>query len=124
MMTAEGLAARSASLARLFEKKLKLRGGGLEAKLNRAGRRLPPRVRREAELLVAAERAAGHPRLMRQFDPAALDAAHAGCARWLRGVDLRRRRRDRALNLLAANVFNLLIVAGAFVGYLVWSGHL
>lgn len=124
MMTAEWLQTHSASLADLFEKKLKIRGNGLEAKLRRAGRRLPRNVRREAERLVAAERYAGHPRLMMQLDMAQLQAAHARCERYAKGVDLTRRRKDRALNIAAAIAFNLLVVSAAFIWYLTWAGHL
>lgn len=124
MMTAERLEARAASLAALIEKKLKVRGDGLEAKLRRGRRRLPPKVRREAERLVEAQRLAGHPKLAARIDADGLEAAYVRCERWLKGVDLKKRRREAALNMVTAQAFNLLVVGSAFVAYLVWSGHL
>ncbi|MDF0601754.1 hypothetical protein P1J78_13495 [Psychromarinibacter sp. C21-152] len=124
MMTAERLEARAASLAALIEKKLRVKGDGLEAKLRRGRRRMPAKVRREAERLVEAQRFADHPKLRMQVDAGALEASYARCARWLKGVDLKKRRREAALNLLTVNAFNLLAVGSGFVAYLVWAGHL
>ena len=124
MVTAEGLEARSASLADMLEKKLKLRGRGLDAKLRRAGRRLPRSVRLEAEKFVEARRLMGHPKLMMQLDPAGLDAAYAKCARWLDRVDLKAARRDRLIGMAAGISFQLLLIAAAFLTWMVWSGHL
>lgn len=124
MMTAERLQTQTASLADLFEKKLKLRGRGLDAKLRRAGGRVPAWVRAEAGKFVRAEALVGHPRLAMQLDAAGLDAAYVRIERWLDGVDLKARRRDRLLHLAAVNAFNLLFVTVAFLAWMVWSGHL
>ncbi len=114
---------RADRLAALIEERLGVRGNGLEAKLNRAGRRLPRWVRREAGRLVEARRMAAHPKLMRRTDPDALDRAFGRCESWLRGIDPAERRKDRILGPLAVNAFNLLVVAGLFIAYLVWAGH-
>lgn len=124
MNLADGLNARSAALATLFEKKLKIRGDGLEAKLRHGKRRLPRWVRVEAGKLVAAQRLAAHPKLMSQVDADGLDAAATRCERWVRGVDLPQQRRDAALRMAAGVALNLLIVAGAFVTWLALSGNL
>jgi hypothetical protein len=101
-----------------------VRGDGLETKLRRAGRLLPRWVRRDAALLVQAERVAGHPKLRMQIDASGLDAAYRHCDGWLRGVDPNERRKDRVLGLLAVNAFNLLLLTTGFIVWMVWSGHL
>ncbi|WP_425052033.1 hypothetical protein [Psychromarinibacter sp. S121] len=124
MNMTDGLNARSAALATLFEKKLKIRGDGLEEKLRHGKRRLPHWVRVEAGKLVAAQQLAAHPKLAAQVDADGLDVAATRCERWARGVDLSQQRRDAALRMVAGIAMNLLIVAGAFIAWLVWSGNL
>ena len=125
MMTSDVLMARSDRLAKLIETKLGVRGTGLEAKLRRAGRLLPRRVRQDAARLVAAQRVMGHPKLMmQQADPGALEQAFRRCESWLQSVDPGERRKDRILGFLGVNAVNLLVVGGAFIAYLVWADHL
>jgi len=114
---------RSDRLAALIEERLGVRGRGLEAKLRRAGRRLPRWLRREASQLVEAERLMSHPKLMMQADPTALDRAFQHCETWLKTVDPAERRKSRILGFLGVNAANLLIVAGLFIAYLVWAGY-
>ena len=83
---------------------------------------MPRWLRREATRLVEAERLRAHPKLMMQTDPTALDLAFRHCETWLKSVDPARRRKDRILGLLGVNVANLLLVAAAFIAYLVWAG--
>ncbi|MCP3972161.1 MAG: hypothetical protein GY717_17925 [Rhodobacteraceae bacterium] len=124
-MTSDTIAARADHLAGLIEDKLGVRRGtGLQAKLRRAGRLVPRWLQREAGRIVEAQQMMGHPRLMMQTDPQALDRAYRHCERWLQAIDPAERRRARALGFLAANAANLLFVAALFIAYMVWAGHL
>ena len=104
---------RSSDLARLIEKRLGVGGGrGLEAKIKKAGRRMPRWVRREALQIVDAERMMGHPKLMMQAQAGGLDQAFQKCEAWLKSVDPSARRRAFWLNLLTVNVFNMIVLLG------------
>ena len=123
MSVEDQVAERADRIAALLEERLGVRGRGLEAKLNRAGRLLPRWVRREADQLVAAQRLMGHPKLKMQSDASAIDAAFTRCERWLKAIDPTERRKDKVLGFLAVNAANLILVGALFVGYLVWAGH-
>ena len=114
---------RSDRLADLIEKRLGVRGRGLEAKLRKAGRLLPRWLRHEASRLVEAERLMAHPKLRMQTDPTTLDRAYRQCEKWLKAVDPAERRKGRVLAFLGVNAANLLIVSAAFIAYLVWAGY-
>lgn len=111
-------------LAQLIEERLDVRGAGLEAKLNRAGRSLPKYIRGEARLLVEAVTMQAHPKLSRQIDHARLEQAYGDVERYLLGLDAWARRRGVALNWLAGNAFNLLIIGAVLLAVLVWRGFL
>lgn len=115
---------RADALADLIEKKLGVRGHGLETKLRRAGRAMPKFVRKQADKIVEAAQLSANPKLMRRVDAAGIEQAYRSCERWLNTVDRSERRKDRILRFLAVNAFNLLAVSAAFIAYLVWSGHL
>ena len=124
-MTADDtIAERSEQLAKLIEERLGVRGRGLERKLQKAGRMLPRWVRQEAGRFVEAQRLMGHPKLMMQANPGALDDAFARCERWLKGVDPSERRKDRILGFLATNAFNLILIGALFIAYLNVAGHI
>lgn len=108
--------ARAGDISDLIAKRLGVRKGrSLEAKLRAAGRRLPRWVRREAQVLVEAERLMAHPKLAMQADPAALDQAAERVEAWLKRQDRGAQRRAFWLHLAASNAFNLLFVALAFL---------
>ncbi|WP_172292571.1 hypothetical protein [Pseudoruegeria sp. HB172150] len=123
MGTVRGPEALAASLADVFEKKLKLKGDGLEAKLAGGGAKLPEWVQAEAGAIAEAAALAHHPKLWMRVDEGALEAGYKRCVRWAKGVDLKAERRGKVLDWAAGTAFNLLIVIAAFIGYLVWSGH-
>lgn len=116
------LETRADKLAELLEARLDAGGTGLEAKLNRAGRRLPGHLRRELGYVVEAMRMAENPRLARQIDWARIDKACAAAKHHLRHVDPWERRKGIAINWLAGNAFNLLIVAGLTAAVIAWRG--
>lgn len=116
--------ARAERLAQLIEAKLDVRGRGLEAKLKRAGRRIPRHIRAEAALLVEAMRLQSHPKLSRQTDTARLETAAATVERYLQGLDPWDRRKAVLLDWLAVNAFNLLVIGALVIGVLLWRGFL
>jgi len=124
-MTAQASVRERADLmAGLIEQRLGIRGKGLEAKLRHAGRTLPRSLRRDGRTIVAALALSGNPKLRRQIDRHGLDRAFRHCEKWLDNVDPRKRRKDRILGFLAVNAANFLLICGAFIGYLVWSGRI
>lgn len=116
------LEARAEKVAGLIEARLDVGGTGLEAKLARVGRRLPGYLRRELGYVVTAMGMAANPRLARQIDWARIDKACADAEHYLRGVDPWERRKGIALDWLAGNAFNLLIVAVLTAAVIAWRG--
>ena len=120
-LTADEMAA---SLSLLLHQKLGIKGGGLEAKVARAGRLLPRRIRRHAAVVIEAERVSGSPKLARLVDEAMLHKSYAEVERFLNEIDVGERRKTRAINFLGLLSLNLLVVAGLLLAYLVWQGYL
>jgi hypothetical protein len=108
----------------MLQKKLGAKGDGLEAKLARAGRRLPRRIRRHVAEIAEAEKLEGNPKLARMTDPAALAHAFVEVEAHLKKIDLADRRKGAALGLLGSIAISLIAVFAALVSYLVWRGHL
>lgn len=91
--------------------------------IGRVGRRLPKRMRARAMLLSDAERLAGHPKLARQIDHRHLAQAHADLVAHLKEIDVADQRKGRLLGIAGVIVFNLLLIAAAFVYWLWWRGY-
>ncbi|MCI2399198.1 hypothetical protein [Aliiroseovarius subalbicans] len=118
------LHARADRLAHLLEQKLDLHGTGFEAKVARAGRLLPRYLRADAALVIEAMKVEPHPKLSRQQDPKRIDRACDEIERYLHGINPWDRRRAIALNWLAGNAFNLIVVVVLVLAVLVWRGFL
>ena len=118
------LQARADRLAQLMEERLDIRGQGLEAKLARAGRKLPRFVRVEIEHIVLAQRMAESPKLAAQIDWDRLEKGADLVERHLRAIDAFDRRKTLAINWLAGNALNLVIVLALLLAVLVWRGFL
>ncbi len=112
------------TLSELLHEKLGVRGAGLEDRLDRAGRRLPARIRRQARAIAEAAGREANPRLARQNDPAALARAFAEVEAHLKKIDATGRRVGAALGVLASASFGLLAVSAGLVTYLRWRGFL
>ncbi len=123
MMGQTEIAAKCQDVRQLIDTRLGVRGHDLSQALRRTGRLLPRRVRAQAGLLVAAQEQAGHPRLARQVDPAAVAVAHAAVVAHLSAIDAADARRGRMLSLAGVIAFNLLAVAAGFVFWLWWKGY-
>ena len=99
-------------VAELLEQRLRLKGGGLDDKLRRAGRRLPRRVRDAGAVLVQAQAMAQSPKLLMQINDEAVAIAYDICVRHLGGLRPGAARRGMLLNIAASIGFSLLVVAG------------
>lgn len=116
--------ARAERLRAALDAALGVRGKTLAAAKRKAGRRLPRRVRGHIEVVLAAQERAANPRLAVTLDHAALARAEEDALAWLATVDRADARRGAMLSLAGTIVFNLLLVAAAFIGWMVWAGKL
>ena len=123
-MITQGIEDKAAVVADLLKHNLGARGPDLAARLKSAGRRLPRRIRREAAVLVEAERHLQSPRLMKRLDPARLEAAFQSCLQHLESVDASERRKGLALNILGGLALSAIGVFALLVTVLVWRGYM
>ena len=117
------ITARAEELRLAMRGKLGVRGASFAKTVDRAGRLLPSRLRKQAAVIVMAQGLGGHPKLMRMVDMGAIHKAHREIAGFLDGIDLKEQRRTQRLRWFGSIVFNLLVVAVCFVIWLVWSGN-
>jgi hypothetical protein len=115
--------ARLSDLRALLADKLGVMGADLGHQVRRAGRRLPRRVRREAEFLVRAEEMARHPRLARLIDPREVARAQGRVARHLEGINPALLRRNRRKDRVAAFALYVLVTSALVVTLLWWRGY-
>lgn len=123
-MTGATANSRAEEVRALIEERLGLKGRSLDQALRRAGRLLPRRVRRSGAYLVQAERAMGHPKLSRMIDEAKVEEAHKSLVSHLKTIDRTERRTTRILGALGVVSFNLIVLAAALIGVLMWRGFL
>ena len=121
-MDTHEVAARCDDLCRLMEDKLSLRRGPFEARLHRAGRRLPARIRAQGQIVAQAAAMAAHPRLARRIDHTAVDRAYIEMRNHLKGIDAADLRRGAVLGVLGGLAFNLLLFAALVLAFLRWRG--
>jgi len=99
-------------------------GADLATMIRRRGGALPRRLRREARVLLEAERLCASPRIARQIDPAAVERAHAALVRHLRPLGSLARWQGRGLSVAAAIAFGLMVLGAAVIWVLSWRGYL
>lgn len=116
------LDARLEKIAHLMEERLDLRGNGFEAKLAKAGRLLPRKLRREGALLVEAQSLAQHPKLGRRIDERRLKKALRVFERYLKRVDAETRRANAWIYWLAGNALSFFIIIVLVLVVLAWRG--
>lgn len=102
----------------------RVRGKSMAQAARRSKRLLPRAVRKDAQVLVDAERQLGNPLLERQVDMDALGAAQGRVLAHLGAIDLADRRRGRLLSLAGVMAFNLLAVGGAVLAWMAFTGQL
>lgn len=107
----------------LMEERLGVKGRDL-ASVMRKGRRMLPRwLRKQAAVLVAAERAVHSPKTAKQIDRTAVMTAYDLITTHLRAINVNAQRRDKMLKLAGVIAFQVLLLIAAFVAYLWWRGH-
>ncbi len=109
-------------VATLLEERLRVKGDTLEARLARAGRRLPRKVRDAGAVLAQATMMIRNPRLMYQVDDGKVAAAYDTCLRHLNSVNPSAAGNTLFLDIAARIAFALLVVALLFVAVLYWRG--
>ncbi|MGJ5618335.1 hypothetical protein [Sulfitobacter sp. MF3-043] len=122
-MEHKDIAAKSLAIRQQLEAKLGVKSRDLSQALRRAGRRLPHGVRAQGAVLAEAEKRAGHPKLTRQLDSAAVRDAYDRMAAHLRAIDVADARKGRILGMAGVIAFNLLLIIAAFVMWLWWRGY-
>lgn len=111
-------------VAAMMEDRLGARGTGLSAKLARAGRRLPRKVRAAGEELAQAASMAQNPKLLLQIDQDAMSRAYDTCVKHLSGITPRSRRMDGIVAVVASIAFSMLVVALILIAVLRWRGFI
>lgn len=114
----------SAALCALLAEKLSLRRGSLADRLRRAGRRLPARIRAQAQIVAEAEALSLHPKLARRIDRHGVSRAFAEVRDHLNGIDAGYLRRGALLGMLAGLAFNMLLFTALVLVVLRWRGLL
>lgn len=107
-------------LDEMMAEKLKVRGKGLKARLRRAGRTVPARVRRDIQAVIDAQALAENPKLARQLDMDALHSATARASAWLHSFDVSKRRKDLMISVLGGVALSAVVVFALLVLVLAW----
>ena len=123
MKEAAQLEQKIAEVQELLHTKFGVKPRPLPRMLKRVGRQLPRRMRAHGQLLARAQPLAAHPKLARQVDWPAVEAAHRALVAHLEAIDVAARRKERLLNLGALLAFYVVVVVTAFVWWLWWAGH-
>lgn len=106
----------------LIEERLGIKARDLGQAVRKARRMLPRWARKQAAVLVAAERAARSPKTAKQIDRTKVMHAYEVITNHLRAINVNARRRDRLLRLLGVIAFQVLLLIAAFIVYLRWRG--
>lgn len=107
----------------LIEARLRVRAPTLPRAVQKAGRLLPRRARKDAAYLVRATEMSLHPKLQHQLDPERVQSAYTALKLHLESIDPDQRRITRILSVLGAISFNLLLIAAALIALLIWRGY-
>lgn len=121
-MGASSIEQMAARVAALMEERLRARGDGLAGKLSSAGRRLPRRIRTEAEFLAQSAQLAANPALYAQLDHGRVAQAYDTCLRHLKREGRWQRLSDRLINVAGRVAFVLLAVLALVAAVLWWRG--
>lgn len=122
MIDHAGFRNRSARLSEALRAHMGVRGCDLGTQLCRVRRRLPRRLRTEADRLIQAEAVIAHPKLARLLPMGTVQRAFEAIEAHLARIDPAQRRRDALLRVLGVAVFNLLLFAVLLWAFLRWHG--
>lgn len=109
-------------IATLMRDALGADGASVQDAVAQCRRKLPRKLRREADFLAGIEPLAGHPKLARRIDPERLVRAHGALRAHLQGVQSQKRRGEVALAILGSLAVSLLGVTVVVLGLLYWRG--
>lgn len=123
METQDSIDARAKRVQSALDGAFGVRAKTLKAALRKTGRRMPKRLHKDAGQIVAAQDLHGNPKLMRQLDTSALAAAEERVVLWLDTVDRGDVRKGYWIWVGAMIGFNLLLVIGAVVVWMWWTGR-
>lgn len=109
--------ARTNSLADKMSAQLRVKGDGLAEVTQRAGRKLPNRLRKDAQVMIDAEALSGHPKLARRIDARNVIRADNRLNSFLDKQNPAAERRGEILDVVAriAFVFVAIVLAVFFV---------
>ena len=116
-------AERVEAMARKMSTQLRIRGDGLAEVAKRAGRKLPRRLRADADVLIQAGAMAEHPKLARMVDPRNLARAEKRLNRFLNKQNPAAERRGEILDFIARIAFVFVTVALSVFFFLLWRGY-
>ena len=106
----------------LLGERLRVKGDTLEARLQKAGRRLPRKVRDAGAVLVQATQMIRNPKLMHLVEDEAVALAYDTCLRHLNTVNPNEARNTLLVGIAAHIAFSLLVVAVLVIVTLYWRG--
>lgn len=94
----------------------------LESMIRKRGGALPRKLRREARVMLDADRMAGQPKLARQVDFDRLERAHKALTGYLRPLGQGMRLQGGAINIVASVLFGLLVLGAVAVWIMLKRG--
>lgn len=107
-----------------MQKHMGVKGRDFGDALNRAGHRLPRKIRTQAREIVDAQQQMHHPKLRARLDGVRLQGAFQMVQSHLKSQDLADRRSGKLLSMLGGIAFNLLLVAAGFMVWLWWRDYI
>lgn len=118
------LSKRNRALTRLACDTFRFETDSLARAMQKAGRRLPPKVHKQAAILIEAEQRAGHPKLAMMLDADQINRAAKAVETALKAIDPDDQRKGLILSTLGMMSFNLIVVFTALIVILLWRGFL
>lgn len=115
-MVAETLQNQVDEMRGLLDSQLRARGVSLEAQVRKAGRRLPRRIRNDAQSVIAAMSLAQNPKLARMVDEKSVSKSALSVIDHLKTIDPMDRFKGRLLGVLGA-ISAILILTFVLVVY-------
>ncbi|MGR3468310.1 MAG: hypothetical protein ACU0CI_10545 [Shimia sp.] len=122
-MTPDEITARLKALRAEMAESYGTSGRTFARQVRQIGREMPRYERKQAKVIIQAERLSGHPKLARQVQPGELERAFTALEGHLAGVSRADRIKGRAISIAATILFNLLLaVAGLAVVWWAFGG--
>lgn len=110
-------------LAGKMAKQLRVRGDGLAEVTERAGRKLPRRLRQDAKALIDAEAMSAHPKLSRRVNEKQLARAERRLSHYLEKQNPAAERRGEILDIIAKIAFVFVVVVLSVFFFLLSRGY-